>query len=147
MLYSIRSERLLMEQLEYNLLFRWFVGLGIDDRCGSPRCSRRIGTGCCKAKWRRKFLRSRARAGPRAGLLSSEHFSVDGTLIEAWASQKSFRRKDHPDDGSDDEAGNPTVNFQASAGATRRTSRRRIPMRVWRARKGQTSHWPIWGIC
>ena len=110
-LYTVRSERMLMEQLDYNLLFRWFVGMSIDDpvwdvtvftknrerllaadvaKAFSPRC------------WRR----------PAPGLLSDEHFTVDGTLIEAWASHKSFKRKDGSDQQTPpDDPGNPTVDF------------------------------------
>jgi transposase len=92
--YSIRSERLLMEQLEYNILFRWFVGLTMDDAVWTP-------TVFTKNRDRllndviagRFFQRVVARAQP---YMSDEHFTVDGTLIEAWASQKSFQPKDGP---------------------------------------------------
>jgi transposase len=95
-LYTIRSERLLMEQLDYNLLFRWFVGLSMDDKVWDHSVF---------SKNRERFLRSdlataffeRIHAqAVQAGLLSDEHFTVDGTLIEAWASLKSFRPKDTP---------------------------------------------------
>src|SRR5262250_1542629 len=95
--YTVRSERLLMEQLEYNLLFRWFVGLSMDDVVWDA-------TVFCKNRDRlldgdiaRKFMTSVLNLPQVRGLLSSEHFSVDGTLIEAWASMKSFV----PKDGSD----------------------------------------------
>src|SRR6202162_146752 len=93
---SVRSERLLMEQLNYNLLFRWFVGLEIDDPVWnhavfSKNRDRLLNQDLAQ----RFFARVKAQA---AGLMSDEHFTVDGTLIEAWAGQKSFRRKD------DDEA-------------------------------------------
>lgn len=89
--YTVRSERQLVEQLDYNLLFRWFVGLGVDDE---------VWDASTFSKNRERFLESDIAAGffaavlgqARAqGLLSAEHFSVDGTLIEAWASLKSFR--------------------------------------------------------
>jgi len=95
-LYTIRSERLLMEQLDYNLLFRWFVGLSMDDQVWDHSVF---------SKNRERFLRSDLAAAffgrihqqaAQAGLLSDEHFTVDGTLIEAWASLKSFRPKDAP---------------------------------------------------
>ena len=93
---SVRSERLLMEQLNYNLLFRWFVGLEIDDPVWnhavfSKNRDRLLNQDLAQ----RFFARVKAQA---AGLMSDEHFTVDGTLIEAWAGQKSFRRK-HDDEG------------------------------------------------
>lgn len=92
--YTIRSERLLMEQLDYNLLFRWFVGLEMDDAVWDPtvftKNRQRLLDGEIAQEFFNKVL-SQARA---KRLLSDEHFSVDGTLIEAWASQKSFRPKD-----------------------------------------------------
>jgi transposase len=95
-LYSIRSERLLMAQLDYNLLFRWFVGLSMDDPVWdhsvfSKNRDRLIAAAVATAF----FARIKAQA-EAAGLLSDEHFTVDGTLIEAWASLKSFRPKDQP---------------------------------------------------
>ena len=89
--YSIRSERRLMEELEFNLLYRWFVGSASTRRCGTRRCSARTGTGCWRARWRRRFLAALLALPRVKRLLSDEHFSVDGTLIEAWASIKSFR--------------------------------------------------------
>jgi len=110
LLYSIRSERLLMEQLEYNLLFRWFVGLNMDEPVWVAtvfsKNRDRLLSGEIAAKFFAQVL-GQARAND---LLSDEHFSVDGTLIEAWASQKSFQRKDQ-DHTPPDDAGNPTVNF------------------------------------
>ena len=92
--YTVRSERQLMEQLDYNLLFRWFVGLASTMRSGMRRCSRRTATGCLTATLRGKFFAELLNLPQVRGLLSSEHFSVDGTLIEAWASMKSFVPKD-----------------------------------------------------
>ena len=93
-LYSIRSERLLVEQLDYNLLFRWFVGLSMDDRVWdhstfTKNRERLIGSDIARAFFGQVL--GQAREGR---LLSDEHFSVDGTLLEAWASMKSFRPKD-----------------------------------------------------
>jgi transposase len=111
MLYSIRSERMLMEQLEYNLLFRWFVGLNMDEP---------VWVATVYSKNRERLLQGEVAQGFFAGileqarssdLLSSEHFSVDGTLIEAWASQKSFQQKDKAGKPPSDDPGNPTVNF------------------------------------
>src|SRR5271167_3553073 len=95
--YSVRSERLLMEQLDYNLLFRWFVGLEIDDAVWNHAVfSKNRDRLLNQAVAQSFFARVKAQA---AGLLSDEHFTVDGTLIEAWAGHKSFRRKDGTDDG------------------------------------------------
>jgi transposase len=101
-LYGIRSERQLMEQLDYNLLYRWFVGLSPDDPVWTPttftKNRERLHSGDIFQKFMNRLL-NHPQVTP---LLSDEHFSVDGTLIEAWASQKSFRPKDgSDDDGSD----------------------------------------------
>ncbi len=122
-LYSIRSERLLMEQLDFNLLFRWFVGLAMDDPIWDAtvftKNRERLLAGDIARKFfdqvraeaakREFFDQVRAEAAKRA-LLSDEHFTVDGTLIEAWAGLKSFQRKNTPRQPPDD-PGNPTVNF------------------------------------
>lgn len=108
--YSVRSERQICEQLRYNLLFRWFVGLAIDDPVWdhsvfSKNRDRLLGNEVVEA-----FFAEVMRAAGAKGLLSMEHFSVDGTLIQAWASQKSFR----PKDGSDDQTpSGPGRNAQA----------------------------------
>lgn len=96
--YSVRSERLLMEQLNYNLLFRWFVGLEIDDPVWNHAVFSKNRDRLLNQELAQKFF---ARVKEQAaGLMSDEHFTVDGTLIEAWAGQKSFRRKDKDDAGS-----------------------------------------------
>jgi len=97
-LYSVRSERLLMEQLEYNLLFRWFVGLGIDDLVWDHSTFSKNRDRLLEQEISRRFLQEVLQQARQARLLSDEHFTVDGTFIEAWASQKSFRRKDGSDD-------------------------------------------------
>src|SRR5262249_7490433 len=95
--YSIRSERLLMEQLDYNLLFRSFVGLTMDDPIWDATVFTKNRDRLLNQEIAQSFFR---RVVSRAhGLLSDEHFTVDGTLIEAWASQKSFQRKDGKTDG------------------------------------------------
>jgi len=114
MLYTVRSERMLMEQLEYNLLFRWFVGLSASDPVWHPtvfsKNRDRLLDGVVAEEF---FNQVEARAGK---LLSDEHFTVDGTLIEAWAGQKSFRPKKSNDDVLNppppDSGSNPTVNFR-----------------------------------
>src|SRR5579872_6964405 len=95
--YSVRSERLLMEQLDYNLLFRWFVGLEIDDRVWDHAVFSKNRERLLNQEMAQKFF---TRVKEQAmGLMSDEHFTVDGTLLEAWASQKSFQRKDGDSDG------------------------------------------------
>ena len=96
--FSIRSERLLMEQLDYNLLYRWFVGLGMDDAVWDHSVFSKNRDRLLEADVAAKFLSS-VLANPKVKpLLSDEHFSVDGTLIEAWASMKSFRARDGGDE-------------------------------------------------
>jgi transposase len=113
LLYSVRSERQLMEQLDYNLLFRWFVGLNADDPVWAPTVftknrDRLLSGGVAQAFFESVLAQAKAKR-----LLSTDHFTVDGTLIEAWASQKSLVRREGPDDrDSDDDPGNPTVNFR-----------------------------------
>lgn len=110
LLYTIRSERQLMEQLDYNLLFRWFVGLGIDDAVWDRTvfCANR--DRLLSEDLARGFFQRVLAIAEWKGLVSDEHFSMDGILIEAWASHKSFVRKDG--DGSDRPSGrNPKVDF------------------------------------
>jgi len=109
-LYSVRSERMLMEQLEYNLLFRWFVGLGMDDAVWAPTTFTKNRDRLLDGDIARAFFEDVVAQARGRRLLSAEHFTVDGTLLEAWAGQKSFKRKDQPREPPDD-PGNPTVNF------------------------------------
>jgi transposase len=111
-LYSVRSERLLMEQLDYNLLFRWFVGLDMDEGVWdastfSQNRDRLLAGEIAQAFFAQVLSQARAQH-----LLSSEHFTVDGTLIEAWASLKSFKPKAGAPADPPDDPGNPTVNFR-----------------------------------
>ncbi len=108
-LYTIRSERQLMEQLDYNLLFRWFVGLGMDDAVWSPTTFTKNRDRLLAGDIAAAFFDAVLIHADSERLLSDEHFTVDGTLLEAWASQKSFqpRDQDPPANGG----GNPTVNF------------------------------------
>src|SRR6202521_661923 len=97
--YSIRSERQLMERLEFDLLFRWFVGLGIDDAVWDHSVFSKNRDRLLEGEIAAKFLSAVLAQPGVKRLLSGEHFSVDGTLIEAWASMKSFRPKEPPDAG------------------------------------------------
>lgn len=111
-LYGIRSERMLCEQLGYNMLYRWFVGLGMEDKpwdhsTYTQNRDRLIEHEVVKELFARVMDQAR-----KAGLLSAEHFSVDGTLIRAWASHKSFVPKDGPPPPSGGAKSNPEVNFR-----------------------------------
>src|SRR5271170_5766790 len=97
-LYTIRSERLLMEQLSYNLLFRWFIGLNMDESVWVPTVYSKNRDRLLEGEIAEKFFAQVLNQARTAELLSDEHFSVDGTLIEAWASHKSFQRR-----GGDDQ--------------------------------------------
>jgi transposase len=113
-LYSVRSERLLMEQLSYNLLFRWFVGLNMDDTVWVPTVFSKNRERLLQGEVAREFFVAVLALARDKELMSDEHFTVDGTLIEGWASLKSFKPKDQASrDKHDkpDDPGNPTVNF------------------------------------
>lgn len=111
-LYSVRSERAFCEELDYNLMFRWFLDMNLMEPSFVP-------TSFSKNRWRllehevgRAFLKRTVGVAKERGLLSDEHFTVDGTLIEAWASLKSFRPRDGDGDQKPpDDPGNPTVDF------------------------------------
>jgi transposase len=112
-LYTVRSERMLMEQLDYNLLFRWFVGLNIDEPVWDATVFTKNRKRLLRADLAKSFFAEVLAQARSRGLLSTEHFTVDGTLIEAWASHKSFKPKDGAgaDEQPPDDPGNPTVNF------------------------------------
>jgi transposase len=114
-LYSVRSERLLMEQLDYNLLFRWFVGLGMDEAVWDASTFSQNRDRLLAGEIAQAFFAQVLDQARRQHLLSSEHFTVDGTLIEAWASLKSFQPKSEAEAASappPDDPGNPSVNFR-----------------------------------
>lgn len=108
--YGIRSERQLMERLEFDLLFRWFVGLGVDDPVWDHSTFSKNRDRLLEGEIAAKFLAAVLAQPKVKRLLSSDHFSVDGTLIEAWASIKSFRRKD----GGDNDSQGPGRNAERS---------------------------------
>jgi len=115
MLYSIRSERMLMEQLEYNLLFRWFVGLSANEPVWHVTVFTKNRDRLLEGAIAEQFFSMIVRQARSKNLLSDEHFTVDGTMIEAWAGQKSFQRKDRNDGSLNpppvDKSSNPTVNW------------------------------------
>jgi transposase len=114
-LYTIRSERLLMEEIDYSILFRWFVGLGMDDEIWSPTTFSKNRDRLLQGDVAAAFFDAVVDQARQAGLLSDEHFTVDGTLLEAWASLKSFRRTDDGATEPPDDPGNPTVNFHGES--------------------------------
>ena len=118
--YSVRSERLLVEQIDYNLLFRWFVGLGMDDAVWNHAVFSKNRDRLLTSDVAQQFFAEVNKHARR--FMSDEHFTVDGTLIQAWASQKSFRSKD----GSDDGDGGI---FMARSDRTKRMNRPPMPMR------------------
>jgi transposase len=115
MLYSVRSERMLMEQLEYKLLFRWFVGLSTNEPVWHPTVFTKNRDRLLEGGVAEEFFTLIVNQARQKRLLSDEHFTVDGTLVEAWAGQKSFQPKKEPGDGQGphgpDGGSNPTINF------------------------------------
>jgi transposase len=111
--YSVRSERQLMEQLDYNLLFRWFVGLSRDDPIWDPTVFSKNRDRLFQGDIAQAFFTAVLTQARAASLVSAEHVPVDGTLLEAWAGHKSFRPKAEPTTPSpEDDPGNPTVDFR-----------------------------------
>jgi len=114
-LYTLRSERMLMEQLNYNLLFRWFVGLNMDEEVWDVTVFTKNRERLLKADVAQKFFQLVVKEAQARDLMSDEHFTVDGTLLEACASLKSFQKMDEAEEEKsktgDDDPGNPSVHF------------------------------------
>jgi len=110
MLYSVRSERLLMEEIDYSLLYRWFVGMNLDEPVWDVTVFTKNRDRLLDGDVAREFLSEVVKQAQEQNLTSDEHFTVDGTLVEAWASLKSFQHKDQQKQPPDD-PGNPTVDF------------------------------------
>jgi transposase len=138
-LYSVRSERLLMEQLDYNLLFRWFVGLNMDDPIWDFTVFSKNRERLLEADVARAFFAEVGQLAREQGRLSDEHFTVDGTLIEAWAGQKSFKpRAGVAPPPSDSDAGNPSVDFRGQKRTNdTHTSTTDPDARLYKKAKGQ----------
>ena len=138
-LYTIRSERMLMEQLDYNLLFRWFVGLNMDDAVWDATVFTRNRDRVLGGEVAEVFFEQVVEQARRRGLLSDEHFTVDGTLIEAWASHKSYQPKD-PSGRQDPPSGggrNPDVDFRKQRRKSDTHASRTDPdARLYRKSKG-----------
>jgi transposase len=136
MLYSIRSERLLMEEMDYNLLFRWFVGLNADDEVWDPTVFTKNRDRLLQADVAKEFLTRVVEQARAKGWTSDEHFTVDGTLLEAWAGGKSFQPKDNKPSPPPDDPGNPTVNFRGER-RSNETHESKTDPEALLARKGQ----------
>jgi transposase len=145
-LYSVRSERLLCEMLEYNLLFRWFLGLGIDEAAFDHSIFSKNRQRLLEHRVAPRFLGMIAYIARRKGLVSDEHFSVDGTLINVWASMKSVIPKDRGAGGDAVwAAAIPRSTSRASAEPTTPMPARPIPRSNWRARaraRARKVGWP-----
>ena len=143
--YSVRSELQLMEQLDYNLLFRWFVGLSLDAEIWDETVFTKNRERLIEGDIARRFMAAVLNQEPVKALLSDDHFSVDGTLIEAWASMKSFRPRTAAASRRR-RAEMASATFTASSAATRRTPRPPTPTPgcIARGRDSQPSS-PIWG--
>jgi len=146
-LYSVRSERLLMEELDYNILFRWFVGLSLDDAVWDATTFTKNRDRLLRGDIADAFFAEVLTAIRGEGLLSDEHFTVDGTLLEAWASHKSFRPKDTearrrtiPKTPPSTSTGRPVGTTRISRPPTPRPASTRRP---WGAKPGSGT----WRIC
>jgi transposase len=143
--YGVRSERHLMERIEFDLLFRWFVGLGVDDAVWDHSTFSKNRDQLLEGEIAAKFLNALLAQPKVKPLMSSDHFSVDGTLIEAWASIKSFRRKDGSDNDPDGPGRNAERGFHKEKrsnetmrvrpirkpGSTRRATASRPSSAIW----------------
>jgi transposase len=136
MLYSIRSERLLMEEMDYNLLFRWFVGLNADDPVWDATVFTQNRDRLLQADVAKEFLAEVVAQAGAKGLTSDEHFTVDGTLLEAWASQKSYQAREGKQPPPPDDPGNPTVNFRGERRSNQTHASKTDP-EAQMARKGE----------
>src|SRR5215469_17072209 len=152
MFYTIRSERMLMEQLEYNLLFRWFVGLSANEPVWHPTVFTKNRDRLLEGAVSEQFFSLIVTQARGKKLLSDEHFTVDGTLVEAWAGQKSFQRKDRNEDPLNppppDHSSNPTINWH---GEKRSNETHQSLPTQWRGcirrRAERKPSWAIWDTC
>jgi transposase len=140
-LYGIRSERQIIEHLEYNLLYRWFVGLKADDKIWDETVFTKNRERLFGGQMIDTLFEQVIEVANRRGLLSDEHFTVDGTLVEAWASLKSLKKKSGPDKRSDDgDPGNPSVDFHGEKRSNKTHESETDPeSRIYRKSKGQTA--------
>lgn len=136
MLYSVRSERLLMEEIDYSILFRWFVGLNLDEEVWDATVFTKNRDRLLEADVAKLFLAEVVELARAKSMVSDEHFTVDGTLLEAWASLKSFQRKDGKNPPPPDDPGNPTVNFHGEK-RSNQTHESKTDAEAKLARKGE----------
>jgi transposase len=136
LLYSIRSERLLMEEIDYSILFRWFVGLNLDEEVWDATVFTKNRDRLLEGDVAKQFLALVVEQARAQHLTSDEHFTVDGTLLEAWAGMKSYQRKDGNNPPADDDPGNPTVNFHGEQ-RSNRTHQSKTDPEAKMARKGE----------
>jgi transposase len=136
LLYSIRSERLLMEEIDYSILFRWFVGLNLDEQVWDATVFTKNRDRLLEGDVAKQFLALVVEQARAQHLTSDEHFTVDGTLLEAWAGMKSYQRKDGNNPPADDDPGNPTVNFHGEQ-RSNRTHQSKTDPEAKMARKGE----------
>jgi transposase len=145
--YGIRSERQLMERMEFDLLFRWFVGLGVDDPAWDHSSFTKNRDRLLEGEIAAKFLHAVLAQPKVKRLLSSDHFSVDGTLIEAWASIKSFRRKDENDRDGDGPGRNADRNFHGEKRSNETHESMTDPeARLYRKGDGQPARSATWAM-
>ena len=147
-LFSVRSERQFCEQLEYDLLFKWFLDLNIMDHSFDHSVFAKNRQRLLDADVAREFLLEIVEQARKRRLLSEEHFSVDGTLLEAWASVKSFRPKDEDEPPSEGVGRDPEWTFGVSSAATRLTSPPRIRRPGWPGRaRGRKRDYALGPTC
>jgi transposase len=136
MLYWVRSERMLMEEIDYNILFRWFVGLNLDDEVWDATVFTKNRDRLLEAEVAKDFLALVVEQARGQGWASDEHFTVDGTLLEAWASAKSFQPKNKKGSFPPEDPGNPTVNYRGEK-RSNQTHESKSDPEAQMARRGQ----------
>jgi len=133
-LYTVRSERMFCERLDYNLLFRWFLDMDLTEASFDHSTFSRNRARQLEHDGAREFFTRVVAQARTMQLLSDEHFTVDGTLVEAWASLKSFKPKGQPPSAPPDDPGNPTVNFHGERRSNATHQSPPTPKRSWRRR-------------
>src|SRR5450755_2996333 len=150
-LYTVRSERMMMEQLDYNVLYRWFVGLNMDDAIWDVTVFTKNRERFLNGDIAEKFFGAVLGQARAAGYLSEDHFTVDGTLIEAWASHKSFKPKDEQSlpIGGCIKAKNPEVDFRGRERSNETHASTTDPdarLYIIRRAPAALQSWATWGI-
>jgi transposase len=147
MLYWVRSERLLMEEIDYSILFRWFIGLNLDEEVWDATTLTKNRDRLLEVDVAKRFLAEVVEMARARSLVSDEHFSVDGTLLEAWASLKSYQRKEGKQSSPED-PGNPTVNFHGEKRSNQTHESKTDREAGWRAKaKAKRPSSATAGIC